>query len=799
MRPPTNPFPATASPMIPAPEPIRHAVVSEETIQEALDRIPPLWPLAHFVAVNPFVGLAQRPFAEGCETHRRATGSLPLLSAHAYRQLWLDGAITPADLDQVCDTRWTREHLLDSISRGDPRTGPASPTFADFLDAHQSRSHWGVLVVEEISKWCAVAFDRNQTIWGASPGGSGFYPDWKAAAAMDRNPEAFGLRGFRRFVAALPGDSLACIRTCLATLSPQGDPADFLHRSLSTVSGWAGHLQYRVREDAMRGRRNDLLRDLLAVRLAFDAALKAAFGTEPGIALEWAATVPTSCPTDLLGALIRWQRAYEHGYQRTLAGILAAPLVAAEPGRPSFQAVFCIDVRSEVFRRHLEAALPGIRTVGFAGFFGFPVAHRPVVGEPGSRCPVLLVPPVESQDAAGEDEVHAARLGRAESEAWRATQYSAASCFSFVETVGLGFIGTLNRPAGRSAPACGPGRPVLGPGDAASVEARATMAEGALRNMGLTRDFARLVLVCGHGSRSANNPYASGLDCGACGGHAGDVNARLAADALNDPGVRAALGAKGIRIPMDTWFVAGLHNTTIDTVTLFEDATAPDSHIGDLLRLRTALTQAGMATRRERAGSLGIGAQTDEGLWKAFSRRAEDISEVRPEWGLANNAAFVAAPRRRTAGHNLQGRVFLHDYDPASDPDDRILNLILCAPVVVASWINLQYYGSRVDPERLGSGNKVLHNVVGGVGVVEGNGGDLRVGLPLQSIHDGAKFIHEPRRLSVFIEAETSRIGRVLDANPAVRRLFANGWIHLFAIADGGCHRFSAEGWSRFA
>jgi uncharacterized protein YbcC (UPF0753/DUF2309 family) len=261
--------------------------------------------------------------------------------------------------------------------------------------------------------------------------------------------------------------------------------------------------------------------------------------------------------------------------------------------------------------------------------------------------------------------------------------------------------------------------------------------------------------------------------------------------------VRALLAAKGIAIPADTVFVAGMHNTATDDVVLFDLEKVPASHASDITSLRTALAAAGIGARKERAGSIGLGDIPANQLEAAVRARVRDISQVRPEWGLANNAALVAAPRSRTAALKLDGRVFLHDYDAAADTDNTVLTLILCAPVVVASWINLQYYASRVDPVRYGGGNKILHNVVGGLGVHEGNGGDLKVGLPLQSIHDGDKFVHEPRRLTVFIDVARDRIDAVLAAQPGVRRLFDHGWIHLVALADDQAFRYTPDGWRK--
>jgi uncharacterized protein YbcC (UPF0753/DUF2309 family) len=168
---------------------------------------------------------------------------------------------------------------------------------------------------------------------------------------------------------------------------------------------------------------------------------------------------------------------------------------------------------------------------------------------------------------------------------------------------------------------------------------------------------------------------------------------------------------------------------------------------------------------------------------------------VRPEWGLAGCRAFIAAPRARTRGTDLGGRAFLHDYDWQADEGDAVLETILTAPVVVASWISLQYYGSTVAPAAFGAGNKLLHNVVGGIGVLEGNGGVLRAGLPRQSVDDGDGPVHEALRLSVFVQAPREAIDGVLAAHDGVRTLFERRWLHLFALDDaGGVGRWLAPG-----
>jgi uncharacterized protein YbcC (UPF0753/DUF2309 family) len=314
--------------------------------------------------------------------------------------------------------------------------------------------------------------------------------------------------------------------------------------------------------------------------------------------------------------------------------------------------------------------------------------------------------------------------------------------------------------------------------------------------MSLTQNFARLVIFAGHGATVVNNAHASALHCGACGGYSGEVNARLLAALLNDKAVRERLAARGIVIPADTLFLGALHDTTTDVVTLYTKDHDTAEHGADLRNATARLEAAGRATRTERARRLPHATE------RRIRRRSCDWSEVRPEWALAGCQSFIVAPRHRTVGRNLRGRAFLHDYDWTQDRGFAVLELIMTAPVVVASWISLQYYGSTVAPECFGGGNKLLHNVTGGIGVVEGNGGALRAGLPWQSVHDGEGYAHEPLRLAVCIEAPQEALTDVLRKHADVRALFDNRWLYLFRLDEAGrmVSRYAGElGWSALA
>jgi len=793
----------------------------DRCIDAACSRIAPLWPLKHFVAVNPFFGMMDHSFQDASDTLARVIGTSLYMPRSYYLEQMESGRITDQDIEQAihaCGSGKTLEQVRHELYLPAPMPNVGMASVSEVLDKVEGEI-WTRFVMERISLHCAAYFDLGQALFAYPWKGMTLYQSWLKTASIDNSPAMMGLAQFKKHVAKLPTDPRAAIDWAAAQLGiPEVAIERYLHASLLGIGGWASWARYLRWQAELRGGQDDSLVDLLAIRLAWDVLL---FEEKRSAALiaRWRDMLASSmrAPSDKRRAAAELDRimlnAMEIGFQRSVISGLAASGGSKKSGvRPSVQAAFCIDVRSEVFRRALETVAPAVQTIGFAGFFGIFIEYVPLGASCGnSHVPVIFNPAyriyeeVRDGDQAAEEKRRRMRIGI--SKAWKIFKLSASSCFSFVESAGLLYaLKLLADSFGWSRPVPDPLRQGLdkstrtGPslaqrGDlpaSGMPEAdRVEHAERILRAMSMTENFARLVLLAGHGSSTANNPHATGLDCGACAGQTGEASARVVAALLNQPEVRRGLGARGIAIPEDTWFIAGLHDTTTDELKLFETEMIPRYFLKDLAQLRQWLEQAGDLTRMQRAALLGVSGLSDREVESDVRRRSRDWSEVRPEWALAGNAAFIAAPRSRTAELDLGGRAFLHEYDWKEDREFKILELIMTAPMVVGNWINMQYYGSVVDNQHFGSGNKVLHNIVGGaIGVLEGNGGDLRVGLPMQSLHDGRRWVHEPIRLSVFIEAPREAIEDIIGRHEVVKHLVENAWIHLFQI-DGASGQIS--------
>ena len=791
-------------------------------IEDAIGAIAPSWPLDRQIAVNPYWGFIDRTFAQAGATLRRLVGGRFTLAPSEYLRAWRAGEITPAALTRALaesGASVTLDSAVAALQFHRPHW-PGLPLLSDTLDRRATPAagpRWCDTITQQVSQYCASYFDEHQADWQRGQAG-GLFRGWRGGLEIDHALEPLmHAPEIRARVQDLPTSADGAIAWSLERLGiPAAEAREFLQVCLLRINGWASWCAYLGWEATLAGTIDPHLRELLAIRVAWEALLHDGGGSAESLGSQWRErwtrlrrTEPS--PFDQWDLI--WQRAHEISYQDRLIGLLTSDGAGGSSprggSRRAAQLIFCIDVRSERFRRALEKTDPALETRGFAGFFGLPIRYAPI----GTRVfrpqlPGLLAPAIDATDSTGnalaDKEIADRRVSRLqERRGWQPFQRLPSAAFSLVETLGIGYVGAiLRRHFGTDSPpvesfglaardARGL-RPHLCLADGDSVGRKTDLVASILRAMSLSAGFARLLVFVGHASQSANNPQAAALDCGACGGQTGEINARVLAGLINDPSVRVDLRKRGIDIPEDTVAVAGLHNTTTDEVALFDVAQLPESHSADLEGLQLSLLAAGHRTRVERAPSLGLAplVQRTDALLKQIRRRARDWAETRPEWGLADNAAFIVAPRSRTRGLDLAGRSFLHDYTWADDRDGAVLELIMTAPMFVTHWINLQYHASTVDPDRFGSGNKVLHNVTcGRIGVFEGNTGDLRIGLSRQSVHDGERWMHTPLRLSVVIDAPREMIDAIIARHSTVRQLVDHQWLYLFRFADAGIER----------
>jgi uncharacterized protein YbcC (UPF0753/DUF2309 family) len=813
----------------------------DQLLNEVFQPIPPLWPLADFVAVNPWANLTEKTLLEVHQS-QQAIQDCDLLPAWSVLQtLWQQRQFSAADTraafeqlsaDATFQLSWQQvQETLTSLNETTPP--PATRvrqywTVSDYLDRDQ-RSSWSSHILNDVTRTCAAHFDEGQALWASPWQELSLYDAWRETAQRSRRMEWLNFSGFRQRVTELPmSPRLAIVRMLESLAIPRDQWGPFLEAQLASVFGWASYLKYQA-EFANPPSIYDDLSGLLAIRLAYDLCLQQRFNVPvnelyPSQRVHSHSMLPGDSATSLTEAKLRYVlvRASELAYQEQLlsswqdSNSQRIPYSTSELPKNTIlphkrvQMVFCIDVRSEVLRRHLEAIDSHVETYGFAGFFAMPIEHVSLGDDGGvSQCPVLLKPIARVQDQpkhatpeAAANLVQRSRDQRLFQRCWKYFQKSSLSTFAFVEGLGWTYaIQLLKQTVGsmwpqqlftKLKPAATIVAPaMLGRGTAASDSGlQVDLAANLLKNLGLTQDFAPLVVICGHACDVTNNPYRAGLDCGACGGHSGEPNARFAAALLNRVDIRAKLAQRGINIPDTTWFIPALHRTTTDVVELLDLDDLPYIHEEQCQELQQWLEEAGERVRQERVRRMGDCSTRD------VFRRSLDWSEVRPEWGLAGNSAFIVAPRSLTRRLNLKGQAFLHSYEHERDPEGSVLEMIMTAPMIVASWINLQYYASTVDNKRYGSGNKLLHNVTGQFGILEGNGGDLRFGLPWQSVADGQALQHLPRRLSVVIQAPRSKVHAVMNKHASVQQLIQNQWIGLVVVDEGLWYRWVPNsGW----
>lgn len=512
------------------------------------------------------------------------------------------------------------------------------------------------------------------------------------------------------------------------------------------------------------------------------------------------------------------RRVYHHAFERryrnqTLDALLSRSVVgddgAGDGSPPSFQVVCCIDEREESFRRHLEEIEPSCETFGVAGFFGAAMYYRGVA-EAHFRplCPINIKPrhyvqeePLRSlEDASRLQAAARRRLGRL-------THGTHVLTRSFLGGLLTGMAGSLatvpllmrvllprqtarlRRLFGRfvtppltqlrlerRAPDPGPEDGHLG----YFPEEMAGIVRGTLRAIGLTRRFAPLVVITGHGSSSLNNPQEAAHDCGACGGARGGPNARAFAQMANDPRVRRLLASGGLVIPEETVFVGAYHNTCDDSILYYDLDPLPASHGEALDRAMLDLEEARKRNAHERCRrfvSAPLTLTADEAL-RHVEGRAEDLSQTRPEYGHATNAICVVGRRSRTRGLFLDRRAFLTSYDPTQDDDaSTTLAGLLRAVIPVCAGINLEYYFSTVDPTGYGCGTKLPHNITSLLGVMDGAASDLRPGLPWQMVE-----IHEPMRILFVIETTPEAMAGVIAGDETIARLVGNGWVQVATL-----------------
>jgi uncharacterized protein len=775
-------------------------------VVEAATCLNTLWPVSNFIACNALKGFEDQPFEVAVQQALNLFGARGFLPLPEYRALYDSGRITVADLQEAYELDGSRQQALPVVKQ--------FGTIAEILDKSYGTELLSI-INRRMIKWCTAYLDNTQAQWSMDAA-AGLFKSWRRLVVSELVLTLHGAKNWKACLQRLPEEPAEAVGFLLAELGvEEADCVPYLRRHLAQLPGFASHLKwYESNGD------DQVLNDYLAIRLFYETQLTKSvvkkfydLSEKPWKGLKRLnESAFAELRNDDIGKASIWQAAYEINYRnRLIAELRQSAARKSDPAQGALcRLYFCIDVRSERIRRALES-VGHYRTDGFAGFWGFAMQFKELFGALSvSLCPVLIQADKHVHEVS--DDRRSGRLSslQAFQSSFVALQTklksNIAAAFGMVESYGLlsalPLLGRTFFPrhfhfACQHTQGMITGSPKTSLDMSAyTLEEKVALAETNLKAMGLTKNFEPVIVLCGHRSTSVNNAYASALDCGACGGHAGEFSSKMAAQVLSDPQVRQGLKLRGTDIPDGTIFLAGEHNTTTDEFELFDTVALSEYHQGIVAKLKADFKLAGAIARKER--SLTLPATMVDSVQDPLDR-ACDWAQVAPEWGLTFNAAFIASPSSLTRGVNLGGRTFLHSYDCREDADGMVLELLMTAPMVVAQWISTQYYLSTVDNKVFGSESKVVHNIVGDFGVMSGKFSDLRMGLPAQCIMGkGGVRAHEPMRLLVLIQAPLQSIAAVLSKHDELANLVKNRWITLVALDPESGDFFQAEGVDRW-
>ncbi|MEQ9403616.1 MAG: DUF2309 domain-containing protein [Cyclobacteriaceae bacterium] len=489
-----------------------------------------------------------------------------------------------------------------------------------------------------------------------------------------------------------------------------------------------------------------------------------------------------------------WQEAYEWTYyDKVLAGIKYQTRNDEQKDSVSFQAFFCIDDRECSIRRHVEHFDPKCATYGTPGHFAIDTYYQPKNAKFYTKvCPAPLSPKHLIM------EVSTKREG-ASDEFLTKNTHSLFRGWMITQTIGfwsaLKMMINIFRPS--LSPASSSSFNHMDEFSSVTIENRSPLhikdglqigytidemtdrVESVLKSTGVTSSFAQIVYMIGHGASSANNTHYAGYDCGACSGRPGSANARAFSYMANHKEVRSKLTKRGIVIPESTEFVGGLHDTTRDAITFYDEELLSPKNLKQHQTNAVIFRKALMINAKERSRrfeSVNSRSSIDK-IYKEVQKRAVSLFEPRPELNHATNALCIIGRKELNSKLFLDRRAFLNTYDYSLDPDGNFLLNIINAAAPVCGGINLEYYFSRVDNELLGAGTKLPHNVMGLIGVANGFEGDLRPGLPMQMIE-----VHDPIRLMMIIEQLPEVVLNTIQRVAATYEWFINEWVHLTVV-----------------